>query len=224
MRDFTPVPDAVPVLGRGKHRTPRSGACFMEFASYLAGEKWSDHPSCTHPVLASLARAANDTTTDAGRARLVTLIPSVVGLNGFHPQIPLVICTIAASAALPVAAESRQRALAAGLLRCEQAADHVEGELGERLRRDIHAALSTAPAAEKWARGFVDEVGATPVALDSRTIDLLLGLSVTGIAEACVADPDGILRGVLERAIDATITLLNPATAHEHTKQPQLVR
>ena len=43
---------AVPVLSRGKHRNPRKGACFMEFASYLAGEPWSDHPACTHPLLA----------------------------------------------------------------------------------------------------------------------------------------------------------------------------
>ena len=31
------APDGVPVLSRGKHRSPRRGACFMEFASFLAG-------------------------------------------------------------------------------------------------------------------------------------------------------------------------------------------
>ena len=45
------LPDGMPVLSRGRHRTPRRGACFMEFASLLAGERWSDHPSCTHPLL-----------------------------------------------------------------------------------------------------------------------------------------------------------------------------
>ena len=44
------VPDLVPILSRGKHRNPRKGACFMEMASYLAGERWSDHPRCTHPL------------------------------------------------------------------------------------------------------------------------------------------------------------------------------
>ena len=53
-------PDVLPILSRGKHRNPRRGACFMELASYLAGESWSDHPSCTHPLLASLARDVND--------------------------------------------------------------------------------------------------------------------------------------------------------------------
>ena len=46
------LPDLLPVLSRGKHRNPRKGACFMELASYLAGERWSDHPACTHPLLA----------------------------------------------------------------------------------------------------------------------------------------------------------------------------
>ena len=220
MREFTnTVPDAMPVLSRGKHRSPRSGACFMEFASYLAGEKWSDHPNCTHPVLASLARAVNDTTTNRGRSELAVLIPSVVGLNGLHPQIPLIVCTVAAAAALPVAAEPRQRALAAGLLRCEISAANVTGELGAGLCRDIHSALESAPAAEKWAREFVSEAGITRAPLDERTIDLLLGLSVTGISEACVSDPDAILRGVLTRAIDATTDLLHPKLV----KLPQLV-
>ena len=54
------LPDGIPVLSRGRHRTPRRGACFMEFASVLAGERWSDHPSCTHPVLGQLARQVNE--------------------------------------------------------------------------------------------------------------------------------------------------------------------
>ena len=45
------VPDVMPHLSAGRHRNPRRGACFMEFASYLAGERWSDHPACTDRVL-----------------------------------------------------------------------------------------------------------------------------------------------------------------------------
>jgi hypothetical protein len=41
-------PDLVPILSPGKHPSPRTGACFMELASLLAGERWSDHPACTH--------------------------------------------------------------------------------------------------------------------------------------------------------------------------------
>jgi len=215
MSQFSRVPESVPVLSRGRHRTPRSGACFMEFASYLAGERWSDHPACTHPALASLARAVNDVTSDAQRSRLATLIPSVVGLNGHDPRVALVVCTLAATAALPVAAESRQRALAAGLLRCEAAAADVRGELGESLRRDIQSALESAPAATRWARSFVDDLGERFDGVDGRAFDLLLCLSVTGIAEACIDDPDAVLRRVLADAIRLTERVSRPEPARQ---------
>ena len=58
---------AAPLLSRGKHRNPRKGACFVELVSYLAGERWSDHPACTHSLLTSVARLVNDHTSDEGR-------------------------------------------------------------------------------------------------------------------------------------------------------------
>ena len=54
----------------------------MELASYLAGERWSAHPACTHPLLAALARDVNDHIRDLGQARLAELVPSVIGLTG----------------------------------------------------------------------------------------------------------------------------------------------
>ena len=71
---------AVPVLSRGKHRNPRKGACFMEFASYLAGEPWSDHPACTHALLAGVARDVNDY-----GARMVRDYPGRFGLFAALP-------------------------------------------------------------------------------------------------------------------------------------------
>ena len=58
----------------------------MEYVSLLAGEPWSDQPRCTHPVLAELARMVNDSTTPAGRARLVPYIPAVIGLSPDDPR------------------------------------------------------------------------------------------------------------------------------------------
>ena len=98
-------PEIMPVLSRGKHRNPRRGACFMEYASFLAGERWSDHPGCTHPAVASLARLVNDWTSGAERGRLTTLIPSVIGLTGDDERVPLLVATQAATAALPIASE-----------------------------------------------------------------------------------------------------------------------
>src|SRR4029450_1317921 len=43
------VPEVVPQLSRGKHRNPRKGACFMELASYLAGEACGDEPAWEPP-------------------------------------------------------------------------------------------------------------------------------------------------------------------------------
>lgn len=199
----TQIPDLMPVLSVGRHRSPKRGACFMEYASHLAGERWSDHPACTHPAVASLARAVNDCTGDAGRARLVPLIPSVIGLRGSDDRVRLVVGVRAASAALPIASESRQRALAVGLAHCEslldsQPQDVTTAELGEAITRAFRAA----PQAELWARSFLDAVGTAGTRLDSWTVDKLIALSIVGIAEACVPDSDDRLF----RLLDATIT------------------
>jgi hypothetical protein len=79
----------LPLLSRGKHRRPRSGACVMEYASFLAGEKWSDHPACTHPLLGELARHVNDFISDEARQGLVELVPDMIGLTGADLRIDL---------------------------------------------------------------------------------------------------------------------------------------
>src|SRR6478752_3086782 len=147
----TQVPDGLPVLSRGKHRTPRSGACFMEMASLLAGEKWTDQPSCTHPLLAGLARLVNDSISDAGRRELVELIPSVVGIRGggFAWEVSLV-AAVSVEAILDVP-EDRQRALAGGLIRCEELAVALGPGQVEGLD-DIRRALDDVPAAVAWAK------------------------------------------------------------------------
>ncbi len=42
----------------------------MEAASWLAGEPWTDHPRSVHPVIAGVARAADDSVSDAERTGL----------------------------------------------------------------------------------------------------------------------------------------------------------
>lgn len=79
------VPDLVPVLSAGKHRSPRTGGCFMEIASFLAGERWSDHPKCVDPSLGELARCVNDVMPDERRSQLALLIPSVIGTGQGRP-------------------------------------------------------------------------------------------------------------------------------------------
>ena len=191
----------LPVLSPGRHRNPRRGACFMEYASYLAGLRWSDHPSCTHPSVAALARLVNDVTSDEARSRLTTLIPSVVGLVGNDPRVPLVVSALAASAALPISSEIRQRALAAGLLRCERLLAGFSDPVTTRARAAVRSALDKAPGAESWALAFEGEDSVTkprPIAVSDEAI---LRASVIGIAEACVFNPDDRLVGLLTSVI-----------------------
>ena len=220
------LPELLPVLARGKHRNPRRGGCFMEYASYLAGERWSDHPTCTDPALASLARMVNDCTSDAARGQLVTLIPSVIGLVGDDRRTGIMIAARAASAALPIACEGRQRALAAGLLRCDELLagrsaernyEQTEGWPDERTaatRAVIRDALGFAPAAAAWARQFLARTGP----LSPRSVPLMteaiIRTAVVGIADACVQDPDARLRALLVSAIaDCIPPVTAPVTA-----------
>jgi hypothetical protein len=54
-----PLPAGVSILDAGRHQRPEAGACLMEYVSVLSGEPWSDHPWCTQPLLAAVARAVN---------------------------------------------------------------------------------------------------------------------------------------------------------------------
>jgi hypothetical protein len=198
----TQIPEFLPVLSVGRHRSPKRGACFMEYASHLAGERWSDHPACTHPAVASLARAVNDCTTDEARGLLVPLIPSVIGLHGSDENVRLIVGVRASAAALPVASESRQRAIAVGLAHCEALLEQRDDALSARLRSAIRGAFDQAPAAERWARAFLVSVGTAKNRLDSWTVDKLVALSVIGIAEACIDDSDERLGRLLTLAID----------------------
>jgi hypothetical protein len=47
-------------LARGKHHSPEEGACAMELASMLAGERFTDRPHCVSPVIGAFLRSYND--------------------------------------------------------------------------------------------------------------------------------------------------------------------
>jgi hypothetical protein len=66
-------------LSRGKHSSPAQGVCVMELASMLAGESFSDRPSCVDPVIGGLLRAYNDSVDGERRQDLYRLAAQVVG-------------------------------------------------------------------------------------------------------------------------------------------------
>ncbi len=196
------VPELIPELSRGKHRSPRKGACFMEMVSYLAGEPWSDHPACTHPLLAALARLVNDHTSDAGRRNLVELAPSMIGLTSIDPHVDVRIALRAATTALPVVSEERQRVLAVAVLAAERVRCDLDrrpvDELGEPSRR----ALAQVPQAAEWARRFNRDMRTTTKGFHRHGAPNTVRHAVVGIAHACIPDPDAMLRGLLVGAIE----------------------
>jgi hypothetical protein len=69
-------------LDRGSHQPPSNGleaACVMEAVAYVAGEPFSDHPSCASPVITSFLISWNDSMNDEDRQMLKPYIPRLVG-------------------------------------------------------------------------------------------------------------------------------------------------
>lgn len=194
-RSWKTAPLVVPILSAGRHRSARQGACFMEFASYLAGERWSDHPACTHPLLAALARDVNDLTSDAERDRLMPLVHRVIGLRGDDHALAAVIAVRAAAAALPIASMERQRALAVGILGQLTVVDD------EQLRQLASEAFAQAPDAERWARGYLSRAHFAGRHAD-RAAAAMVHTAVVGMALACADDVDARLRALLSDTID----------------------
>lgn len=195
------VPDGVPVLSRGRHRSPRRGACFMEFASFLAGERWSDHPSCTHPLLAQLARQVNDHLSDGDRQQLVQLIPFVVGRRGDDRTWLTLPVTVAAWPILEVPEET-QRVLAAGLLSAEQLCTEA-GPYMATTRRDARAALDLVPGAVAWVERLRIRQRATPRVFAGRCAPTMVRCAAEGLVKTGAPDRDLRLQALLEAAIAA---------------------
>jgi hypothetical protein len=199
------VPDGIPVLSRGKHRSPRRGACFMELASVMAGEQWSDHPSCTHPLLGHLARLVNDHTSDGDRHLLAPLIPSVVGRRGDDTAWVSIAVAVSTSTILDVP-EGTQRVLAAGILKAEEMCGNAGPDAAPELvecGRDARAALDLVPGAVAWVQrlGISDPV--TPKAFAAHCAPTMVRRAVEGVVAGGGADTDARLRTLLEVGIAA---------------------
>ncbi len=208
------APTGMPVLSRGRHRSPRKGACFMEMASYLAGERWSDHPACTHAALAALARAVNDRSSDDARGALAPLIPDVVGLSGDEVALDARLALLCTTRALPVAAQERQQVLAVAALAADRALAGGDGRQAGELAPGTRAALDQAPHAAAWARRFSAQSPGRSQDYRRETVPHVVGYAAVSIAEACAPEPDVMLRDLL---VDA-IALFRPAPSAPRTE------
>ena len=77
-----PVTHQTVRLARGKHTSPNDGACVMELASMLAGERFTDHPRSVSPVIAAFLRVYNDMVDRERRADLYAYAAASVGTRG----------------------------------------------------------------------------------------------------------------------------------------------
>jgi hypothetical protein len=207
------APELMPVLSRGKHRNPRRGACFMEMASFLAGERWSDHPACTHPLLADLARLVNDSVTDRLRPRLIPLIPSVIGLTSDDVHVDAAIALRAALVGLPIAAAPRQNVLATAVIACERVLAELDGRDRDSLSPQSRQVLDQVPEAAAWARSFSSGLRVSRRTFRAQSAPHILNIAVEGIALACAPDVEQRLVDLLAAAIaDCQALILTEAT------------
>jgi hypothetical protein len=214
------VPGLLPILARGKHRKPSKGACFMELASLLAGERWSDHPACTHPLLSRIARDVNDWTSDAGRHRLGVLIPSVIGLRSDDLHVDARVALRCATLALPVVSAQRQRVMAVSMLACERALADLDGRPPASVQDQIRAALAEAPDAARWADAFTRRLPFSPTAFRRQSAPSICHFAVVGIARACIPDPDAKLRDLLAGAIAECAASIRSHDEPARTSEP----
>ena len=68
-------------LSKGRHDSPDRGACVMELASMLAGERFTDHPRAVCPVIAGFLRSYNDLLPDGQHDELYAYASLVVGTD-----------------------------------------------------------------------------------------------------------------------------------------------
>jgi hypothetical protein len=190
----------------------------MEFASYLAGERWSDHPTCTDPVLASLARGVNDNLSDARRDEIAMDIPRVIGLRGDDSIVGLVVALRAAIAALPVASMDRQHSLAIGILALRPALADRGVEI-PWLASAADRALADVPDAAAWAAKYLAAQTSKARNLHRTAAEAITRIAASGIATACIDDPDALLIATLADAIsDVEALLADTAPAVEQAR------
>jgi len=177
----------------------------MEYASFLAGERWSDRPACTDPVLGELARTVNDTVTSEIRDTLIPEIPRVIGLVG-DDRVSLTVGLRVVATAIPLVPADRQRALAVS----------ATGMIGALRRRGLtdspvvetaRAALAAAPEAKAWGEEYFRRVGKDAMQLVVTGCSQAIRTAVRATKDS-VADADERLADLLRTAIGDVEALL----------------
>lgn len=139
------IPDGLPTLSAGAHSPGDGKACVMEMVSYLAGEAWSDTPSCTYRPLARAAQVVNDRLRDEDRHLLVPLIGRLFGTTA--PVSDTAFARFAAMSVLPLARAVEH--LHPSAKACNDVVDRYWR--GEASIDDVRAARKAASASAAYA-------------------------------------------------------------------------
>ena len=193
----------------------------MEMASFMAGERWSDHPACTHPLLADLARMVNDIVSNRSRSLLVPMIPSVIGLTSDDLHVDVAIALRAATTALPIAAVSRQHVLATAIIRSERVLAELDGLEPGAMSVHSRQVLDEVPEAEAWARTFANDQPISPWAYRAKIAPRILSVAVEAVAQACAPDVEQQLIDLLAATI-AECRELIPAAEPSQQRAPEV--
>jgi hypothetical protein len=100
--------------------------------------------------------------------------------------------------------------LAVSVLAAERALSDLDGAPSDRQSDSSRRALEQVPHAATWAREFTDEMRASARGFHRHAAPNTVRYAVVGIAQACIPDPDVVLRDLLAAAIDDCTRILRP--------------
>ena len=196
------IPTMLPFLSPGRHRRKRRGVCLMEYTSILAGERFSDHPRCTDPVLATVARTVNDYSTARGRQRLAVLASDLTSAAPAGDEVGYLLARRCLLTALPYAAGGRRHVMIVGLLGLDRAAGgRARGWRPELLDLDTELALISEPAEIEEAGELLRHGRVSPREYIRRGLPVAIEAAVHTIAREA-HDADAILAGLLTDCIN----------------------
>jgi hypothetical protein len=195
------IPESLPLLSPGRHHRRRHGVCLMEFTSIVAGEPFSDHPRCTDPALAAVARAVNDYSSDSARQRLAVLAADLSVARPTDPAVGYLVARRCLLTALPYADEGRRRVVAVGLLGLDRAAgDYSRGWRPDSVDIDTELGLMPYDGEMGAAAAFLAAQRVRPAEYVRHGLPLAIETAVATIAEQA-PDADDVLRALLTECL-----------------------
>jgi hypothetical protein len=103
-----------------------------------------------------------------------------------------------------VVAAGRQRILAVSVLTCDRVLADLDGRAPRSLEEQSRLALADVPQAAEWADRFTSGVRPSAKGFRRQAAPTIVQDAVQGIAQACVPDPDRMLRDLLVQAIEVS--------------------